>query len=137
MYFLTLGVLCRKMRASRRHLFFFLLNTCFLILLTVDVSTNAVFGEIMFIENKEEPIISLSVWYQILGSASVLVMALLGDALLVSLEFCHPYSCTIYTFQLHRLWIIWGSRYYVILFPCLIYLAATGEFHVLLTIMGI
>ncbi|KAF8971921.1 hypothetical protein BDZ97DRAFT_1650903 [Flammula alnicola] len=116
MYFLTLQGLLRKNNhnSAKSRKFFALYSTVLLLLLTVDISVNAVWGELMWINARDQPggvpgfiVTQTSVWYQTLGSTSVVAMIFLGDALL-----------------LYRLFIIYGSRYIVIAFPILAYLAA-------------
>ncbi|KAI0077301.1 hypothetical protein K474DRAFT_1575568, partial [Panus rudis PR-1116 ss-1] len=115
MYYKTVRELLKRRQSGQKWISFFVYSTILLLLLTIDVSTNAVWGEIMWIDARVNPGIptyiveELSVWYQIVGSTSVVVMALLGDALL-----------------LYRLYIIWDCRIVIILFPCLIYIGAVA-----------
>jgi len=116
MYFLTIQGLTGRNNhnSSRGKLFFGVYSTILLLLLTIDISVNAVWGELMWINARDTPDGVLgyigsqtSVWYQTLGSTSVVVMIFMGDALL-----------------LYRLFVIYGSNLLVIAFPVLAYLAA-------------
>jgi len=82
--------------------------------LTIDISVNAVWGELMWINARDTPGgvpmyigTQTSVWYQTMGSTSVVMMIFMGDALL-----------------LYRLFIIYGSNYLVVAVPILAYIAA-------------
>lgn len=64
-----------------------------LLLLTIDISVNAVWGEQMWITFRDSAggvlgfiVTETSVWYQTLGSTSVVAMIFMGDALLVCLN---------------------------------------------------
>jgi len=113
MYFMTLQGLFRKgnHNSAKSRRFFAIYSTVLLLLLTIDISVNAVWGEQMWITNQaavpEFIVTQSSVWYQTLGSTSVVAMIFMGDALL-----------------LYRLFVIYGSSYLVIAFPALAYLAA-------------
>ncbi|KAF8167189.1 hypothetical protein B0H34DRAFT_4215 [Crassisporium funariophilum] len=116
MYFLTLQGLFRKgnHNSPRSRRFFALYSTVLVMLLTIDISANAVWGEQMWITFRDAPGgvpafigTQVSVWYQTLGSTSVVAMIFMGDALL-----------------LYRLYVIYGSNIWVVVFPILAYLAA-------------
>ncbi|THH32296.1 hypothetical protein EUX98_g1893 [Antrodiella citrinella] len=112
MYFSTLRKLRRRALNNQSWKFFFIYSTVLLILVTIDMATNAVWGEIMWIDKRVDPGVAtfivedLSIWYQIMGSTTVVIMVLLGDALLV-----------------YRLYVIWGSNYWVIVLPGIVYCA--------------
>jgi hypothetical protein len=117
MYFMTLHALYRKgnTNSPRSRKFFAAYSTILFVLLTIDISANAAFGEAMWIKGRETPEggvaawfgANVNVWYQLLGSTTVVAMIFMGDALL-----------------LYRLFVIYGSNFWVILFPGLAYLAA-------------
>ncbi|KXN83329.1 hypothetical protein AN958_01565 [Leucoagaricus sp. SymC.cos] len=115
LYFLIIRNLRRrKTVGSRVWRFSAIFGTLGFVLLTIDVSCNAVWGEIMWIEAAKNPggvstflNTQVSVWYQTLGSASIIALIFTGDALL-----------------LHRLFIIWGSNFLIMIIPVLAYLAA-------------
>lgn len=94
LYFMILRKLRKRKAGSiRSRRFFAAYSTIALILLTIDISCNAVWGELMWIEGRELPggvpqffATQVSVWYQTLGSTSVVALIFMGDALLV----CHP-----------------------------------------------
>ena len=89
MYFSTLRHLMRRAKSNQSWKFFFAYSTALFILVTIDMATNAVWGEIMWIDKRDDPgvptfiVEDLSVWYQIFGSTTVVIMVFLGDALLV------------------------------------------------------
>jgi len=94
MYFMTLQGLFRKgnHNSAKSRRFFSIYSTILLLLLTIDISVNAVWGEQMWITFRDTAggvpgfiATQTSVWYQTMGSASVVVMIFMGDALLV----CH------------------------------------------------
>ncbi|KAF9449999.1 hypothetical protein P691DRAFT_758591 [Macrolepiota fuliginosa MF-IS2] len=110
---------------SRRR-FFALYSTALLLLLTIDISCNAVWGEVMWIQGRNHQggvvgwfIEEVSVWYQTLGSTSVVAMIFMGDALL-----------------LHRLFVIWNGNWWIMVFPILAYLAAFSLAIIELVIAG-
>jgi len=111
-YFQTIRHLYKRAAKGQSWKFFFSYSTLLLILVTIDMSTNAVWGEIMWIDKRDNPgvpafiVESLSVWYQILGSTTVVAMVLMGDALL-----------------LQRLYIIWGSNIWIVVLPGMVYCA--------------
>lgn len=116
MYFMTLQGLFRKgnHNSAKSRRFFAIYSTVLLLLLTIDISVNAVWGEQMWITFRDGPggvpgfiVTQTSVWYQTLGSTSVVCMIFLGDALL-----------------LYRLYVIYGSSLLMISLPILAYLAA-------------
>lgn len=88
----------RRLVRARRHkrlagsrTFLALYSTALFILVTIDVSTNAVWGEELWISSRNKPggipeflATQVSVWYQTLSSTSVVAMIFMGDALLVS-----------------------------------------------------
>lgn len=96
MYFQTIHRLYKRAMKGQTWKFLFIYSTVLLILVTIDMATNAVWGEIMWIDKRDTPgvptfiVESLSVWYQILGSTTVVAMVLMGDALLVSRTTARP-----------------------------------------------
>ena len=92
-YFLTArAMFSRKTRSVPSDKFFLLFSTCLLLLNTVFVATQAVFGEEMWITNANYPggmnaylEDFVSVWYQTFGTAASIVLNLLSDGLLVRL----------------------------------------------------
>ncbi|KAI0078575.1 hypothetical protein K474DRAFT_1593677 [Panus rudis PR-1116 ss-1] len=114
LYFTAMNKLYKRYKARQSWIFFTWFSTLLVALLTIDIAVNAVWGEMMWINGRDGPAgvpgfiaTQSTVWYQALGSASVVAMALVGDALLV-----------------YRLFIIWGSNYWVVALPFLTYLAA-------------
>ena len=97
MYFTAMHRLIRARRRKRlagSRTFLALFSTALFILVTIDISTNAVWGEEMWITWRNKPggvpgflATEIAVWYETLSSTSVVVMIFMGDALLVSLLF--------------------------------------------------
>ncbi|EGN98460.1 hypothetical protein SERLA73DRAFT_109965 [Serpula lacrymans var. lacrymans S7.3] len=118
LYFVTMhNFLTAKKREHRRKSdrFFMCFSTALLLLITIYVATQSVFGEEMWIVNANYPggdayyaYENLSVWYETLGTAAFVALNLLGDGLLIA-----------------RCWIIWGN-YYIIIFPCFLWIATLG-----------
>ncbi|KAJ3515206.1 hypothetical protein NLJ89_g1906 [Agrocybe chaxingu] len=118
MYFMTMHTLFYDHdgddNTPRSRRFFVIYSTALFLLLTINISVNSIWGERMWITFRDGPggvpayiMAEVSVWYQTMGSTSVVAMVLLGDALM-----------------LYRLFIIYGSRYWAIALPILIYFAA-------------
>ncbi len=91
LYFHTLRALLKKYRRSHHlNVFLALFSSLLLLLNTVFVSTEALFGEQMWITNKDYPGGQdayvedfASVWYQTFGTAASIVLNLTSDTLLV------------------------------------------------------
>jgi hypothetical protein len=84
------GLRTNKQNSPKSKRFFAIYSTILLLLLTVDISVNAVWGELMWINARSTPggvfgyiATQTSVWYQTMGSTSVVAMIFMGDALLV------------------------------------------------------
>lgn len=97
MYFTAMHRLMRARRRKRlagSRTFIALFSTALFVLVTIDVTTNAVWGEQMWITARDKPggvpgfiATQVSVWYETLSSTSVVAMIFMGDGLLVSLVF--------------------------------------------------
>jgi hypothetical protein len=116
MYFLTLQGLLRKNNhnSPKSRRFFAIYSTILLLLITVDVSVNAVWGELMWIEGRNGPggvpgfiATQTAAWYQTMGSAAVVIMIFMGDALLVGAYICPSFSTLIVQKALPPLCYIW------------------------------
>ncbi|TFY62667.1 hypothetical protein EVG20_g6619 [Dentipellis fragilis] len=98
----------------KMHRFFVVYGGVLLVLLTVVVVKNLVFGEEAWIEHRAEmdPAVFIADhtsawWYNTLGSVAVVITNFMSDGLL-----------------LYRTYIIWGSRPRVIVLPAFMFLAA-------------
>ncbi|KAF8489954.1 hypothetical protein BU17DRAFT_53348 [Hysterangium stoloniferum] len=98
---------------SRRSFAIYGFSTALLILVSIDVSTNAIFGEQAWITFRNTPggppvwiLEHTGIWYQSLSTASVAGLIYMSDGFLI-----------------YRFFIIWGSRYMLIILPSLVYLA--------------
>jgi hypothetical protein len=116
LYYLTLQALFYKGNdnSARRRRFFATYSTIFLVLITMDIAINAIWGEFLWIDGPDSPGGTLAwfnnnvnVWYQAMGSTTSPIMIFMGDALLI-----------------YRLFILYGSSYYVIALPLLAYFTA-------------
>ncbi|EMD31944.1 hypothetical protein CERSUDRAFT_162401 [Gelatoporia subvermispora B] len=102
-----------KLQRRKSDKVFVLYSIALLFLLTVDIATNAFWGQQMWITFRDQPggipafiAHEESVWYETWGTAASIALIFLGDGLLI-----------------FRCYIIWGSSLLVILLPCLTYLA--------------
>ncbi|EIW52707.1 uncharacterized protein TRAVEDRAFT_53147 [Trametes versicolor FP-101664 SS1] len=113
-YVLTIRALRHPGRrsSSMGDMFLVLFSTVLLLLNTIFVATEAVFGEEMWIVNADYPggqnaylVDFASVWYQTFGTAASILLNLLSDAFLI-----------------YRCYIVWADLR-IILFPSVLYLA--------------
>ncbi|TFY55599.1 hypothetical protein EVJ58_g8145 [Rhodofomes roseus] len=112
-YGTTVHALWTKPKRGRADTFFILFSTTLLILMTILYSTNAAFGEEMWIVHAKYPggmdaylAAYVNVWYQTLSSTSPTAANLLGDALMI-----------------YRCYVLYNSIY-IILFPSLLWLGS-------------
>ncbi|KAI9457705.1 hypothetical protein HD554DRAFT_2301550 [Boletus coccyginus] len=89
-----------------------LFSTVMLILITIWVSTNAIFGQEMWLIHSDYPggaseywVLNMANWYLVVARAAVLVLQLMTDALLI-----------------YRCWGIWNNTY-VIIVPSILWVA--------------
>lgn len=113
-YFATMRALLRKTTQVRSDRFFMAYSTVLLMLVTIDVATNAVWCEQMLITFASQTggaaefiATQASVWYETLSSTSVVALIFMSDALLI-----------------YRCFILWSSNYWIIFLPVLTYLGA-------------
>ncbi|KAF5352622.1 hypothetical protein D9756_006262 [Leucocoprinus leucothites] len=127
MYFSTLNHLAKNSSlAPSRKRFFAIYSTVLLLLLTGNIATNSVWGEIMWIQGRNHPggvpgwfVEEVSVWYQTLSTTCVVGMIFMGDALL-----------------LQRLFILWDGNWWIMIFPIIAYLAGFAMAMIELVIAG-
>lgn len=91
---MTVRQLMRRRASGASYRFFLMFSTALVLLLTMDISVNAVWGEIMWINARDQPggvtlfiETQLSNWYQAWGSSTAVGLTLLSDALLVSTSY--------------------------------------------------
>ncbi len=137
-YFMTVRVMqSRKHKHAPSDKFFLLFTTIILLLNTVFVATEAVFGEEMWVVNADYEggmdaylFDFASVWYQTFGTAASIVLNLLSDGLLVCTR-CHSSVIThtrlMVMMQIYRCWVVWDDLR-VIVFPAIVYLASFCTF---------
>ncbi|KAH9932602.1 uncharacterized protein B0H18DRAFT_986537 [Fomitopsis serialis] len=128
LFFATLRAFRRNSDARHRKSdrFFAVYSTVMTLLVTVDVATNAVWGEQMWITSRAQPggvegfiATETSVWYETLSSTSVVALIFMSDALLI-----------------YRAFVLFASNYFIIVLPVLIYLAAFALAIIELVIAG-
>jgi hypothetical protein len=94
MYSITMRSLLGRKNSNflRVHRFFAVYSTVLILLLTIDISCNAVWGEQMWITFRSGPggvpgfiVAQTLVWYETLGLASGVAIIFMGDTLLVRL----------------------------------------------------
>ncbi|EPS97201.1 hypothetical protein FOMPIDRAFT_81947 [Fomitopsis schrenkii] len=124
-YGVTVYALWTKPKRGRSDTFFFCFSTSLLILLTIFYSTDAVFGEEMYVVNANYPggmdaylAKYVNVWYQTLSTASPITANLLGDGLMI-----------------YRCYIIYNNVY-IIVIPSLIWLGTFAAGILLLYASG-
>ncbi|TFY65000.1 hypothetical protein EVJ58_g2250 [Rhodofomes roseus] len=124
----TLRAFRRKtdVRHRKSDSFFAVYSTVMTLLLTVDVATNAVWGEQMWITSRTQPggvegfiATETSVWYETLSSTSVVALIFMSDALLI-----------------YRTFVLFASNIWIIVLPVLMYLAAFALAIIELVIAG-
>ncbi|OBZ73320.1 hypothetical protein A0H81_06835 [Grifola frondosa] len=125
LYCMTMQILLQDTKRTTSRTFFMFFSTVLLFLITIYMSTEAVFGEEMWIVNADYPggsaawfAANASVWYQTMGTTASVILNLFSDALLI-----------------YRCYILW-TDYRVIVFPSLLYLASLGLGIVELFISG-
>ncbi|KAJ7293172.1 hypothetical protein C8J57DRAFT_1041472 [Mycena rebaudengoi] len=110
--------------ARKESLFYIIYSTTMLLLWTVASSSNALFGQFIWVDNRDVVggpaaylFDHLSAWYNTFGTVAGICMNFLADGLL-----------------LYRCYIIWGSSFKVVAFPILIYFGAmcTCQWRILL-----
>ena len=89
-YCVTIYTLSTKPQRGHSDPFYIVFSTLLLVLMTMLYSTNAIFGEEMYIVNAGHSggmdaylAAYVNVWYQTLGSSAPIAANLLGDALMV------------------------------------------------------
>ncbi|KAJ7119456.1 hypothetical protein C8R44DRAFT_624334 [Mycena epipterygia] len=113
-FFIIYRLLCALFNARRKQKAYVMFGGLLLALLTISVFTNSVFLEFMWIDHRDAPggplgfLASFStVWWQTFGTAVTQVTNFLGDGLLM-----------------YRCYIIWNSRWTILIFPFIIYLGS-------------
>lgn len=109
-------------------------STVMILLLTIDVSVTAIWGEEMWIVRRDAPggiplfiLTENSIWYSTLGTICTFIIVLLADIFLVSnLHHWLQWYFTKGT-KLYRLYVIFEASYLVVTIPCLALLAAFGK----------
>ncbi len=133
------AVYCIRGRSSsyrKGRLFYVAYGGVLLTLVTIAVVTDALWGQYMWIDRRNYPGGPLgffgateNAWYNVFGSAADATANILGDGLLVRISLLvslPPLEKTDTTRKLYRCYMIWGSRWYVVALPTLIYLASSG-----------
>lgn len=142
LYYLILQGLFRRgnRNSARSRRFCSIYSTMMVLLSTINVSCNAIWGEEMWITDRDDPggvaryiETEVSVWYETLASVAVVTCVFLGDALLVCrpLIFCYfgGIFLLLTMLQLYRLFLVYGSRFAVVAVPLIAYIIAFGKSH--------
>ncbi|KAI0354393.1 hypothetical protein OH77DRAFT_496706 [Trametes cingulata] len=135
LYFASISIiLSGKDRSRAGNRFFLYFSTGMLLMITIYVAVQAVFGEEMWIVNADYPggsaqylADNAAIWYQTLGSAASIVLNLMSDGILVRPPTVNtrPYSHERANLQLYRCFVVWGDIR-VIIFPGILYLATAA-----------
>ncbi|KAM5531445.1 hypothetical protein V8D89_014902 [Ganoderma adspersum] len=115
-YWMTMKVLLDKRKTcqcSGTDKFYAAFSTALLILITIYMSTEAVFGQEMWIVRSGDPggsaaflAKNVNIWYQTMGTTASVILIVLSDALLI-----------------YRMYVIWPD-FRVVAFPCFLYIAS-------------
>ncbi|KAI9068960.1 hypothetical protein FKP32DRAFT_1560646 [Trametes sanguinea] len=116
LYGMTMNELVsRRKKWTRTDKVYMAFSTALLVLITIYMSTEAVFGEEMWIVNQNTPggplgflVENADIWYQTMGTTASVILNLCSDALLI-----------------YRMYVVWTSLW-VIAFPCFLYVATIG-----------
>ncbi|KAI0631476.1 hypothetical protein C8Q77DRAFT_138885 [Trametes polyzona] len=118
LYFASVGLILqgrRREESKRSDRLFLFLSTGLLLMITIYVAVQSVFGEEMWIVHADYPggsaqylADNAAVWYQTLGSAASVVLNLMSDGLLI-----------------YRTYVVW-SDWRVAIFPSILYLATAA-----------
>ncbi|KAF8812843.1 hypothetical protein BYT27DRAFT_7132223 [Phlegmacium glaucopus] len=128
LYSLILRGLFRRgnKNSPRSRRFCTIYSTVIVLLSTINVSCNAVWGEEMWITHREDPggvqnyiKTQISVWYETLASSAIIACVFMGDALL-----------------LYRLFVVYSNRVAVIAVPLVAYITAFALAIVQVVISG-
>lgn len=137
MFYLTIrNLLNTSSQDSKRSTLFTIgLSTALFLLVSIDVSTNAIFGEQAWITFRDlypggPPqwiAMNTAVWYETLSTTSVAGLIFLSDAFLVRLLIALSSKLRItkklMLTQIYRCFIIWNSRKIILVIAGIIYLA--------------
>ena len=150
LYYLVLRGLFRRgnrnSATSRR--FCSIYSTVMVLLSTINVSCNAIWGEEMWITHRDDPggvpryiETEVSVWYETLASAAVISCVFLGDALLVCWPIIFVISAKFFLLltmvQLYRVFLVYGSRFAVVAIPLIAYIIAFSTYHCIALVLYI
>ena len=104
LYFGTIWLILNNKgrRTKNRDMRLFVFSTVLLLMITIYVAVQAVFGEEMWIVHADYPggsaqylADNVAVWYETLGSAASVVLNLMSDGLLVSIYVARA-SCSVW-----------------------------------------
>ncbi|PIL34474.1 hypothetical protein GSI_03251 [Ganoderma sinense ZZ0214-1] len=115
-YWMTMKTLFEKRKAcqcSGTDKFYAAFSTALLVLITIYMSTEAVFGQEMWIVHSGDPggplkffVNNANVWYQTMGTTASVILIMLSDALLI-----------------YRMHVVWPD-FRIVAFPCFLYTAS-------------
>lgn len=136
LYFKTVRILLSNRGARRKpNVFYALFSSMMVLLITVWVATQAIFGQKMWLLDSDFPggpyaywKTNLSVWYMDWSTAGVISLQLMTDALMVRRTQGWWNVFSLGWFQIYRCRIIWDSRRVVVV-PVVLWLATLGKHH--------
>ncbi|KAJ6495049.1 hypothetical protein C8R45DRAFT_1133228 [Mycena sanguinolenta] len=116
MFFMSTCLFISSSRAARSKYFYVGFSGTLLLLITIAMSCNLIFGQMMWIEHRDIPggpmayfSADVAAWYNTLGTAADIAADILGDGLM-----------------LYRCYVFWSTTCtWVVVFPALLFLAST------------
>ena len=143
LYFVTVRLILdgRKKKGPKAESRLLYLSTFFLIMTTVYVAIQGIFGEEMWIVNEGYPggsaqyfATHAAVWYETFGTTCGILMNLGSDWFQVCICPSHAILCSqvpSLSIQIYRMYIVWEQDYRAIIIPSIVYLASAGRFPLL------
>ncbi|KAF7333330.1 hypothetical protein MVEN_02348300 [Mycena venus] len=117
MFFLSTYLFISSSRTARSKRFYIGFSGTLLLLITIAMACNLLFGQMMWIEHRDIPggpmayfSANIAAWYNTLGTAADVTANILGDGLM-----------------LYRCYVFWSTACaWVVVFPALLFLASTA-----------
>lgn len=132
LYFMVVRQLLELQKRTPMDKFMIAFSTILLLLNTIYWTTQAYFGEMMYINNPNYPggidgywQDNSSVWYQTWGTTACVASNLMSDALLVSRHTDSMSFCWLTFSQIYRCFVVWNNRRVTIL-PSILWVASLG-----------
>ncbi|KAJ7650703.1 hypothetical protein FB45DRAFT_888553 [Roridomyces roridus] len=117
MAFMSAYFLSTSSKTDNSRCFYIIYSSILLVLITIAMSCNLFFGQMMWIEHRDVPggpveffSDNIAAWYNTFGTAADVTADVLSNAMM-----------------LYRCYVFWsGSTHYIVAFPALLFLAATA-----------